>query len=167
MRYKNILKKSIKFAGIGLHTGKLSEVTISPADVGTGIRFVRKDMEAQVEISADVAHVSTTNRGTTLISGQTTVSTIEHLLSALSGCDVEDATIEINGPEVPILDGSAIQYINAFTQEGVLEKAESTKEIFIIDEPFAFKDEETGAEYEVFPSDDLELTVILDLMMIL
>ncbi|MFZ1523584.1 MAG: bifunctional UDP-3-O-[3-hydroxymyristoyl] N-acetylglucosamine deacetylase/3-hydroxyacyl-ACP dehydratase [Saprospiraceae bacterium] len=162
MRYKNILKKSIKFAGIGLHTGKLSEVTISPADVGTGIRFVRKDMEAQVEISADVAHVSTTNRGTTLISGQTTVSTIEHLLSALSGCDVEDATIEINGPEVPILDGSAIQYINAFTQEGVLEKAESTKEIFIIDEPFAFKDEETGAEYEVFPSDDLELTVILD-----
>lgn len=162
MRYKNILKKAIKFSGIGLHTGKLTDVTVSPADIGTGIRFIRIDLDEQVEISADVAHVSTTNRGTTLISGQTTVSTIEHLLSALSGCDIEDATIEINGPEVPILDGSAIQYINALTQEGVLEKTESTKEVFIIDESFTFKDDETGAEYEVFPSDDLELTVILD-----
>ena len=162
MRYKNILKKSIKFSGIGLHTGKHSEITLCPAEVGTGIKFIRNDISPQVEINADVSHIGTTNRGTTLMSGETSISTIEHLLSALSACSVEDVLIEVKGPEIPILDGSSIQYIHAFSQEGVLEEVESNKDVFVIQEPFTFIDPDTGSEYSVFPSDELELNVILD-----
>lgn len=160
--FKNILLKSLKFSGIGLHSGIQSQIIINPGEPGSGIRFVRKDLDVAVEIHADVAYVGTTNRGTSLVSGSTTISTIEHLLSAISAYNIEDVLIEVYGPEIPILDGSSAQYVQAFDQQGVLERANSTKEVFVIDEPFTFKDDETGSEYAVFPSDKLELNVILD-----
>ena len=162
MSIKRIIKKSINFYGIGLHTGISSEMVINPGEVGSGIKFIRTDMIPPVTINADVSNVFTTNRGTTLKSGEATISTIEHLLAVLSSLAVEDAVVEINGPEIPILDGSCAQYINAFTETGVLEDAESTKEPFIIKETFIFSDAETGSEYAIYPSDEAELNVIIE-----
>ncbi len=162
MSIKRIIKKSINFYGIGLHTGISSEMVINPGEVGSGIKFIRTDLVPPVSIHADVSNVFTTNRGTTLISGEASISTVEHLLAVLSSLAIEDALIEINGPEIPILDGSCAQYINAFTETGVLEDAESTKEPFIIKETFIFFDAETGSEYAIYPSDEAELNVIIE-----
>ena len=152
----------MNFSGIGLHTGVISEMFIKPAESGSGIKFVRTDMDPPVVINADVSNVYTTLRGTTLKSGEGTISTIEHLLAALNALSIEDALIEINGPEIPILDGSAAQYVHALNEYNVLEDAESTKEIFIVREAFNFYDPETGSDYAIYPSDETELNVILE-----
>ncbi|MGB4838288.1 MAG: bifunctional UDP-3-O-[3-hydroxymyristoyl] N-acetylglucosamine deacetylase/3-hydroxyacyl-ACP dehydratase [Saprospiraceae bacterium] len=162
MRVKRILQKSIHFSGIGLHTGISSEMVVKPASEGSGIKFVRTDVQPPVTINADVVHIFSTNRGTTLKAGEATISTIEHLLAALSSLSIEDVQIEINGPEVPILDGSSLKYIEAFSAEGVLNEAESTRDVFIVREAFHFSDPETGSEYAVYPSDEIDLNVILE-----
>jgi UDP-3-O-[3-hydroxymyristoyl] N-acetylglucosamine deacetylase / 3-hydroxyacyl-[acyl-carrier-protein] dehydratase len=160
MKFKNILKESISISGVGLHTGKQVDMIIAPGDGGSGIRFFRSDLGADVFITADVANVFTTNRGTTLKSGEATISTIEHLLSALHALNIEDVNITVNGPEIPIMDGSAKSFMELILAAG-LEKEESTREILVIKEAFNFTDPDTGAEYAVYPSDDFELNVIL------
>ncbi len=162
MRIKRIIKKPVNFSGIGLHTGVFSEMSIKPADSGSGIKFIRTDLDPVVVINADITNVYTTKRGTTIKSGEGTISTIEHLLAALNAMSVEDALIEINGPEIPILDGSCAKYMYAFNQAGVLEEAESTKDIFIVREAFNFYDPETGSDYAIYPSEETEINVILE-----
>ncbi len=160
MKFKNILKKSVAISGVGLHTGKLVDTLISPGDGGSGIRFFRSDLGADAFISADVSNVFTTNRGTTLKSGDATISTIEHLLSALHALNIEDAVISVNGPEIPIMDGSAKSFMDLILAAG-LDKTESNREVFVVKEAFNFTDPENGAEYAVYPADDFELNVIL------
>jgi UDP-3-O-[3-hydroxymyristoyl] N-acetylglucosamine deacetylase/3-hydroxyacyl-[acyl-carrier-protein] dehydratase len=160
MKFKNILKESISISGVGLHTGKQVDMTISPGDGGSGIRFFRSDLGTGVFISADVANVFTTNRGTTLKSAESTISTIEHLLSALHALNIEDVNITVNGPEIPIMDGSAKSFMDLILAAG-LDKEESTREVLVIKEAFNFTDPDNGAEYAVYPSDDFELNVIL------
>ncbi|MBK9735661.1 MAG: bifunctional UDP-3-O-[3-hydroxymyristoyl] N-acetylglucosamine deacetylase/3-hydroxyacyl-ACP dehydratase [Saprospiraceae bacterium] len=160
MRYKNIITKSVDIKGVGLHTGKFINISISGGDEGSGIKFIRTDIEPNVTIMADVSLVTSTNRGTTLQSGNVSISTVEHLLSSLSGLQIEDAVINIDGPEVPILDGSASGFVNMLLRSD-LKEVESTKEVFVVTEPFVYLDPDTGSEYAVYPSDEFELNTIL------
>ena len=160
MKFKNILKKSVSISGVGLHTGRQVDMQISPADGGSGIRFFRSDLDINTFITADVSNVFTTNRGTTLKSGEATISTIEHLLSALHALNIEDALVTVNGPEIPIMDGSAKSFMDLILAAG-LDQTESTREVFVVKEAFNFTDPDNGAEYAVYPADDFELNVIL------
>ncbi|MCZ2101343.1 MAG: bifunctional UDP-3-O-[3-hydroxymyristoyl] N-acetylglucosamine deacetylase/3-hydroxyacyl-ACP dehydratase [Chitinophagales bacterium] len=161
MKVKNILKKEIEISGIGLHTGAFVNMRLLPSEEGNGIQFVRTDLNPPVVIKADVNFVHTTNRGTTLKVNETTISTIEHLLASVHALSIEDLTIEVDGPEIPILDGSAALFIQKFNEAGLEEKP-SDKEHYIVTEPFTFVDPETGSEYAVFPSDHFELNTILN-----
>ncbi len=161
MRFKSRLKQVVHISGIGLHTGKSVNVNISPAEDGHGIKFIRTDFDPPVAIPADVAYVFTTQRGTTLKSGEATISTIEHLLAALNALDIEDVNVSVDGPEIPILDGSSDIFIKKLLEAG-LEKIESTKEEYIITESFNYVDPTTGSEFAVYPSDKFEVNVILN-----
>lgn len=160
MRFKNTLKQNVEISGIGLHTGKLVSITLTPAEEGNGIRFIRKDLTPNVVINADIANVTTTDRGTTLKVDDASISTIEHLLAALTGLNIEDINIEVDGPEIPILDGSSALFIERILESG-LTQSESTKEPYVVTEAFTYSDPITGSEYAVYPSDDFELNVIL------
>ncbi len=161
MNFKSILKQNVTFSGIGLHSGKIVNVTLKPAEVGHGIKFLRVDLSPNVIINADVSYVTTTNRGTTLVSGAGSISTIEHLLAAINALEIEDVIIEADGPEIPILDGSSKLFIDKILESG-LDRVETSKEAFIISEPFNFIDELSGSEYAVFPSDSFEINTIVE-----
>jgi UDP-3-O-[3-hydroxymyristoyl] N-acetylglucosamine deacetylase / 3-hydroxyacyl-[acyl-carrier-protein] dehydratase len=155
------LKSIVNIKGVGLHTGKITSVSILPAAAGHGFKFKRIDLEKPQIIIADAGKVIASNRGTVLQQGEAQVSTVEHLLSALVGCGVDNALIEIDGPEVPILDGSAKVFVAEIQAVGV-EELESEAEILVIDEMIHFKDENTGAEYIALPSKYYEITSVID-----
>ncbi len=155
------LKESFTTSGKGLHTGKNVNLTILPAPINHGIKFKRIDLEGKPEILADALNVTSTVRNTTITKGQASVSTIEHLLSAFYALGIDNVLIEIDGPEVPIKDGSSIEYIHAIHKVGILEQ-DAEKEILIIRKPFHYLDEETGSEISVFPAKSLELTALID-----
>ena len=114
------LTKSYKFEGRGLHTGKYAHLTLNPAPADYGIRFVRTDRG--VEVPAIASKITRTDRSTTISEGDVSVITIEHLMSALTGLGVDNARIEIDNEEVPILDGSAERYVRAIAPDGLLEQ---------------------------------------------
>ncbi|HLT42570.1 MAG TPA: UDP-3-O-acyl-N-acetylglucosamine deacetylase, partial [Sphingobacteriaceae bacterium] len=102
------VKSEISISGVGLHTGRTATLTFKPAPENHGYKFKRVDLEGSPIIEADVDNVSDTSRGTTISQNGASVSTIEHLLAAFVGMEVDNVLIEIDGPEVPILDGSSI-----------------------------------------------------------
>lgn len=160
MKYKSTLKNKVEISGVGLHTGHKVQMTVQAGADGAGIRFVRTDFTPHEIIHADVHNVISTDRGTTLKSDHVTISTIEHLLASFNALNIEDVDVLIDGPEIPIMDGSALCFIEKF-QEAGLEEQPSTKEVFVVKEAFYFKDDKTGSEYAVYPSDHLELNTIL------
>jgi len=155
------IKNKVSLNGIGLHTGKLVEMTFVPAPENHGIKFQRIDTPEKVIIPADISRVISTNRGTAISSGAIVVNTVEHALSALTGLGIDNVLIEIDGPEVPILDGSAMPFINAIESVGVEEQKEE-KDYFIVTEPISFKDETTGSEMLALPADEYEVTTLID-----
>ena len=106
MLKQRTLRNSIKASGIGLHSGKQVNIELHPADANTGIRFVRTDLEPHLEIHATAREVGFTTLSTTLGSGEHKISTIEHLLSAIAGLGIDNCLIEVDGPEMPIMDGA-------------------------------------------------------------
>jgi len=151
----------IAIEGKGLHTGKDTTIKIHPADANHGIVFVRTDLDNQPKVKADANNVSSTQRCTTLSKKEASVSTVEHLLAALHACGVCNALIEINGPEVPILDGSSSPFVKKIMEAGMEEQEKDQNYLYIRD-AFDFKDEESGAEYTILPHDSLEITTLLD-----
>lgn len=107
------LKKAIKLSGIGLHTGEKVNLEIVPAAANHGYKFQRIDLDGEPIINADCDLVVATDRGTTLEQNGARVYTTEHLLAALYGCQVDNALIKIDGPEIPIMDGSSLLFVNA------------------------------------------------------
>lgn len=160
MKQKTI-SEPIQVSGVGLHTGKEVNLTIRPAETGTGYKFVRTDIEGSPVISADVNKVVSTNRGTKIKQGDVSVSTVEHVLSALRAIGVDNAILEIDGPEMPIMDGSARHFAEAIIKTGLVEQ-DKEREYLIIEKPVEFKDEETGSEYLALPSDHFEVTTMID-----
>lgn len=155
------LARSFKQEGVGLHTGKSVIIEFEPAEINHGIRFVRVDMKDQPVLTADVTQVVSTNRGTTIRNGDAQISTVEHVLSALTGTGVDNVLIKVDGPEIPIMDGSAMHFVQGILDAGILEQ-DADREYFEIEEPISFKDEVTGTELLALPGDKFEITAMID-----
>lgn len=161
MQYQQTLRKSYSFEGKGLHTGKVAKMTVCPAPVDTGIRFVRTDIGADAYVDALAENVSNTARSTTISCGEASVSTIEHILSALTGMDVDNALIEIDNVEVPILDGSAKPYIDAIWEDG-FELQDAPRRYVEVKETIEVFNEEKGSLVRIEPADEFSYTIKVD-----
>jgi len=158
---KQTIAKPTTLAGKGLHTGEFVNLTIHPAGDNHGIKFKRTDLDGAPVMNADVNLVTQTNRGTKLGNSKMEVGTVEHLMSALYALGVDNALIELDGTEVPIMDGSALPFVEAIKQAGIVEQ-ESDREYFEVEETITYTDEETGAELVLMPSDKYEVTTMID-----
>jgi len=153
------LKKTYKFEGKGLHTGAYSHMELKPAEVGTGIIFVRTDLG--IEIPALAENVTNTARCTLISKGEASVSTIEHLMSAFTGMGVDNAIVEIDNVEIPILDGSAKFYALAFAEDGLQEQ--DAERVYIdLPAPIEIKYENTGSWVRIEPADHLSYDITVD-----
>ena len=113
---QSTIQTPVSISGVGLHTGRNVTLTFKPADANHGFRFQRVDLPDQPVIPADVKLVFSTNRGTTLKSGEAQVSTVEHVLSALTGLGFDNVLLEIDGPEMPIMNGTSMPFVEALLQ---------------------------------------------------
>ncbi|MEM6696915.1 MAG: bifunctional UDP-3-O-[3-hydroxymyristoyl] N-acetylglucosamine deacetylase/3-hydroxyacyl-ACP dehydratase [Bacteroidota bacterium] len=158
---QHTIQKAVSISGHGLHTAVQATVTLQPAPENHGYKFQRTDLEDRPIIKADVSRVVSTNRSTVLGKGDIQIGTVEHLLSALVGMGIDNVLIEIDAQEVPIMDGSAQAFVEAIQEAGVEEQSEDRK-YFVVEEPITFRDEETGAELLVIPSDTFQVTTMVD-----
>ncbi len=154
------LKSACHFSGKGLHTGRIAEMTVMPAPENTGIVFLRKDIGDEAYVKALAENVSSTARSTTISEGEISISTIEHIMSALTGMGIDNAIVELDNVEVPILDGSALPYVNAFTGNTVEQSAE--RKYIDIPEEVEIKDEKTGSWVKVTPADKPSYDITAD-----
>jgi UDP-3-O-[3-hydroxymyristoyl] N-acetylglucosamine deacetylase/3-hydroxyacyl-[acyl-carrier-protein] dehydratase len=155
------LKGVVKLSGIGLHTGVVANLEIHPAPANHGYKFQRVDIEGQPIIKADVDRVVSTERGTTLEQNNARVHTTEHVLAAIYGCQVDNALITVDGPEIPIMDGSSLKFVEAI--EGVgYEEQEAERIYFELTENIPWEDEENGIEFLAIPDVNYRLTVMVD-----
>jgi len=146
------VRETIAFEGKGLHTGKVARMTINPAPVGYGIKFRRTDLGVDALVEALAENVSNTARSTTLSNGAVSVVTVEHLLSALTGMGIDNALIEIDNIEVPILDGSAKPYVKAIKSAGIVEQ--DADRVFVeIDHEIEYRDDEKGIVINIVPAE--------------
>ena len=158
---QSTIKKPASVKGVGLHTGKSVTLTFKPAPANHGHRFQRVDLPDQPVVPADVKLVTSTNRGTTLRSGDAQVATVEHVLSALTGLNIDNVLMEIDGPEMPIMDGTSMPFVQALLKSGQVEQ-DVDREFFVVTEPISYKDEITGTELLALPADSFEATVMID-----
>lgn len=155
------LKGVVKLSGIGLHTGVVANLEIHPAPANHGYKFQRIDLEGQPVIKADVDRVVSTERGTTLEQNNARVHTTEHVLAAIYGCQVDNALITVDGPEIPIMDGSALKFVEAIEAIGY-EEQDAERVYFELTENIPWEDEENGIEFLAIPDVHYRLTVMVD-----
>ena len=155
------LGKEVSLSGIGLHTGRQVNLTMKPAKENTGFVFVRTDLEGHPQVEADVNYVTTTERGTTLEKLGVKIHTCEHLLAALVGMDIDNAILEMNSAEPPIMDGSSKFFVEAIEEAGVVEQ-EQNREYLVIKEVMNYVDPNTGSEITIIPSENYEITTMVD-----
>ena len=153
------LKSSFSLSGKGLHTGLDLTVTFNPAPENTGYRIQRVDLEEQPVITALAEKVVDTQRGTVLAQGDVRVSTVEHGLSALYALGIDNCLIQVNGPEFPILDGSAIMYVEKIEEVGI-EEQNAQKDYYIIRKKIEVKDEESGSCITILPDEEFSVTAM-------
>src|ERR1035437_6558147 len=158
---QHTLGSAINISGTGLHTGIIVEMTLKPANPGFGIQFQRVDLPLKPLIKADCDLVTDTSRGTTLQVGDAKVSTVEHILAALVGMGVDNVLIELNGPEVPIVDGSSEPFVELIDKAGVLEQ-EAAKAWYSLDENIFHYDEAKRVEMVALPAMDYQITTLID-----
>jgi UDP-3-O-[3-hydroxymyristoyl] N-acetylglucosamine deacetylase/3-hydroxyacyl-[acyl-carrier-protein] dehydratase len=155
------IKHPVSMSGVGLHTGALCTMTFRPAPENYGIRFRRVDMGGSPEIPADVDHVIDVARGTTIAVGEARVHTVEHVMAALVGLQVDNVLIDLDGIEPPIGDGSSRPYVEALLKGG-FEKQNAPKDYLIIDQPVAYRNVEKKVDIVALPTDDYRVTVMVD-----
>jgi UDP-3-O-[3-hydroxymyristoyl] N-acetylglucosamine deacetylase/3-hydroxyacyl-[acyl-carrier-protein] dehydratase len=155
------IKHPVSMSGIGLHTGSLTTMTFRPAPENYGIRFRRVDLGGSPEVPADVDHVVDLARGTTLAVGDARVHTVEHVMAALVGLQVDNILIELDGIEPPVGDGSAMPYVEALLKAG-FEKQTAPKDYLIIDQTVHYRNEEKKVDIVALPTDDYRITVMVD-----
>lgn len=157
---QNTLLHTVSRSGKGLHTGLTLTATLCPAQPNTGVRICRTDLPNRPTYEALAQYVGATTRGTVLEQGTWRVSTVEHLLAALYACGITNCLIEVNGPEVPILDGSAAVWMEAISEAGV-QAQDAEARTFIVTEPMTF-DNGHGSTMTLLPSDQYEVEVHID-----
>lgn len=155
MRRQRTLKSVVRTSGVGLHTGERVDLVLCPAALDQGIRFVRSDLPGRPSVQARMDRVTDTRLSTLIEEGPARVSTIEHLMSALAGLGVDNATIEISGPEVPILDGSSAPFVFLIQTVGMVEQ-EGLRRYLRILEPMEVRQGDKVARFE--PYDGFRLT---------
>ena len=158
---QHTLQSDATISGTGLHTGILTDLTLRPASPGFGFQFQRVDLPNQPIIKADCDLVTDTSRGTTLEYNGASVSTIEHVLAALVGMGVDNCLIEINGPEMPIMDGSSAPFVEIIEKAGVAEQ-EAAKVWYSIEENIFYYDEKKRVEMVAMPASDYQVTTLID-----
>ncbi len=160
MLKQKTLKDSFSLRGKGLHTGLDLTVTFNPAPDNHGYKIQRVDLEGQPIIDAVADNVVETTRGTVLAKNGVKVSTVEHGMAALYAYGIDNCLIQVNGPEFPILDGSAISYVQEIERVGTEEQS-AVKDFYIIKHKIEFKDEETGSSIIVLPDDDFSVNALI------
>lgn len=155
------IKKPASFSGVGLHTGVKTTITFKPAPINYGITFIRTDLESCPEIPADVDHVVDLQRGTTLGIDSVRVHTVEHVLAALAGLQIDNMKVELSNSEPPVGDGSAWPYVEAIRDAGIVEQ-DAPKEYLQIDTHIAYSEKDRGVDLVVVPSDRLRITFMVD-----
>jgi UDP-3-O-[3-hydroxymyristoyl] N-acetylglucosamine deacetylase/3-hydroxyacyl-[acyl-carrier-protein] dehydratase len=155
------LAKEISLSGKGLHTGINVKMTFRPAPVNHGYKFCRVDLPGKPLIDALAEHVTDTSRGTTLVQNNASVSTIEHVMAAFHGLRVDNALIELDGPEAPIMSGSAWTFVEAIKEAGIVEQKED-RNYFVVKQKLTFSDEEHGVDLIVYPDDHFSVNVLID-----
>ncbi len=155
------IKEEISVTGVGLHTGKPSTLTFKPAPDNSGYRFKRIDVNGSPEVIADVDNVTDTARGTTIAQNGVKVNTTEHALAALAGMEVDNILIELDGPEVPIMDGSSSEFVAAIAKAGLQEQKEK-RFYYELKENLTYEEPSRNVEMLAVPSPDYRITVMVD-----
>ncbi len=155
------LKQPVILKGVGLHTGKQVEVKINPAPANTGYIFKRTDLEGNPTVKPLADKVINTARGTTIKENGASISTIEHLLAALVGMNIDNTVIELNGPELPILDGSAKFYVSGIENAGIIEQDEN-RDYYHINEKIVYIDKKNDIEIIAYPDDEFSINLLID-----
>lgn len=158
---QHTLGSAVSISGTGLHTGINVDMTLKPANAGFGYQFQRIDLPGQPVIKADCELVTDTSRGTTLEDNGAKVSTIEHILAALVGMGVDNCLIELNGPEIPIIDGSSSPFVEIIEEAGVVEQ-EAAKAWYTIDTNITHYDEKKRVEMTALPATEYKITTLID-----
>ncbi len=158
---QHTLKSSVTLSGVGLHTGKAVNMTFNPAPVNHGIKFQRTDLPGQPIVEADVDLVVDVSRGTTLEKDGARINTVEHALAALVGTQVDNVLIQLDAPEIPIMDGSSMPFVEAIETVGT-EEQNALRNFFEVTESISYKDEERDVEIAALPLNDYRLTVMVD-----
>ena len=161
MQLQQTVKKSYSFEGKGLHTGRVAKMTINPAPADTGIRFRRTDLGEDAYIDALAENVSSTARSTTISCGDASVSTIEHVMSALTGMGVDNAIIDIDNIEVPILDGSAKPYVDAIWADG-FQQQDAPRRYVELTETVEIRNDEKGSVVRIEPAEEFSYDIKVD-----
>lgn len=159
MFFQKTISKEVAVEGIGLHTGRPCRIIFRPAPSSTGIYFVRKDLPGAPAVSAQAEFVSATALATVVSSDEFSVSTIEHCLSSLSALRIDNLFIDLEGPEIPIVDGSALPFLKAIQSVGTVEQDEPRRYAYVT-EPIEFREGDKVAR--VVPYNGLRLTVVID-----
>jgi len=153
--------KVVTLKGVGLHTGQPSAISLHPAPINHGIKFKRVDVEKPAVFLVDPNKIASTSRSTCLQKGELTLHTVEHVLSALAATAIDNVLVEVDGPEIPILEGSCKDWLKLLKKAGK-EEQEKNREYLTIEEPLEFKDEATGAEFIALPHDGLAVSALLE-----
>lgn len=161
MAKQKTIQQEITLKGVGLHTGKEVTMTLKPAPINNGFTFIRMDLEGQPIIEADANYVINTQRGTNLEKKGVKIQTSEHVLAACVGCDLDNIIIELNASEPPIMDGSSKYFVEAIEKVGVVEQ-DAEQKVYVVKEVISYTDEETGSEIIVMPSDEYQVTTMVD-----
>ena len=155
------ISKAISLNGVGLHTGQEVKLTFKPAKADNGYTFTRVDLEGNPIIEANINFVTTTQRGTVLEKNGVTIQTCEHVLAALVGLEIDNVIIELNASEPPIMDGSSKYFVKALESAGKVDLELFRKE-YIVKNVISYKDEKSGSEITIIPSDRYEVTTMVD-----
>ena len=152
IKFQRTIATETSCVGVGLHTGVESKITFKPAPENFGIRFKRMDVAGGVEIRADIDHVVDISPGTTIEENLVRIHTVEHALAACVGIGLDNVLIELTEKEPPVMDGSAIDFVEALLKAGIV-KQEVPRNYLNIDEAVGYSDTERGVDIHIMPSD--------------
>ena len=158
---QNSIQKEVHLSGVGLHTGNTVNMTLKPAPINHGFAFSRIDLEGCPIIEARAEYVTNTQRGTNLEKNGVLIQTSEHVLAAAVGLGIDNLLIEIDASEPPIMDGSSKFFVDALEEAGVKEQ-EAFVEEYVVKEIISYKDEMSGSEIILMPSDEYQITTMVD-----
>jgi len=159
---KQTIADTTSYTGIGLHTGEITTITFKPAEKDEGIIFSRTDLPETLRIPATIDYVIDISRGTTLgIKGVGSISTVEHVLAAIKALNIDNINVEVNGPEVPVADGSAYPFYKLLKEIGIIEQ-DATREYFEFDEAISFSAPADNVDIVIVPSNELKVTFMIE-----